>query len=399
MKLAFVIPWYGEGIPGGAEMELREVAGHLQKAGADVEILTTCVRDFTADWNENYYAAGTAMVYDVPTRRFPVRKRDTAAFDRINAKLMQGKHITTKEEVLFLQEMINSPLLYEYIEAHSNDYDLFIFIPYMFGTTFHGVLACPEKAVMIPCFHEEAYAHMRLFRQTYINLRSMIFNSVPEMQLANRLYDLQEVEQICTGIGMNTTITGNADTFRAKYGIAEPFLIYAGRKDSGKNVHTLLQYFAEYKKRNPDDPLQLVLIGGGKLAVPASVQDAVHDLGYVSQQDKYDALRAALFLCQPSKNESFSLVIMESWLCGRPVLVHSGCAVTKDFAQRAEGGLYFNSYFEFEGCVRWLETHPHEADQLGQNGRQFVLANFDWNVVTRKYLSFFQKLIEEGDMQ
>ena len=155
-KIAFVIPWYGEGIPGGAEMELREVAGHLQKAGVEVEVLTTCVKDFTADWNQNYYAAGVAMVYDVPTRRFPVRKRDTATFDRINAQLMQGKHITPKEEVLFLQEMVNSPQLYEYIETHNDDYDLFVFMPYMFGTTFHGVLACPEKAVMIPCFHEEA---------------------------------------------------------------------------------------------------------------------------------------------------------------------------------------------------------------------------------------------------
>lgn len=53
-KIGFVIPWYGEDIPGGAEMELREVATHLQRAGMDVEILTTCVREFSADWNENY---------------------------------------------------------------------------------------------------------------------------------------------------------------------------------------------------------------------------------------------------------------------------------------------------------------------------------------------------------
>jgi len=46
-----------------------------------------------------------------------------------------------------------------------------------------------------------------------------------------------------------------------------------------------------------------------------------------------------------------------------------------------------------------MERHPAEAEQLGQNGRQFVLANFDWNVVTKKYLAFFKKLIEEGDMQ
>lgn len=44
MKIAFVIPWYGEDMKGGAEMELREVSVHLAKAGIDVEILTTCAK-------------------------------------------------------------------------------------------------------------------------------------------------------------------------------------------------------------------------------------------------------------------------------------------------------------------------------------------------------------------
>ena len=77
-KIGFVIPWFGENIPGGAEMELREVTAHLQQAGMEVEILTTCVKEFTADWNENYYAAGTAVVGNITVRRFPVRRRETA---------------------------------------------------------------------------------------------------------------------------------------------------------------------------------------------------------------------------------------------------------------------------------------------------------------------------------
>lgn len=392
-KIAFVIPWYGEGIPGGAEMELREVAGHLQRAGMDIEILTTCVRSFNSDWNENYYSSGTAFVYNIPIRRFPVRQRDTRTFDRINSKLMRGKQISVKEEQQFLQEMINSPLLYEYIESHESNYDLFVFIPYMFGTTFHGVLSCPEKAVMIPCFHDEAYAYMRMFRQTYVNIRGMIFNSVPEMQLANKLYDLQNVAQLCVGIGMDTEISGNPDAFREKYGINKPFVLYAGRKDSGKNVDTLIKYFSEYHKRVRSE-LQLVLIGGGDIDIPSDIKDRVFDLGFVDTQDKYNAQSAALLLCQPSKNESFSLVIMESWLCGRPVLVHNDCAVTKDFTKRSEGGLYFKDYFEFEGCLNWMQGYPEKADLMGQNGRQFVLRNFDWNIVVRRYKTFFKELIE-----
>lgn len=394
-KIGFVIPWYGEDIPGGAEMELREVATHLQRAGMDVEILTTCVREFSADWNENYYSAGTAVVEDIAVRRFPVRRRDTAAFDRVNRRLMEGQHLSLQEEKTFVEEMVNSPQLYEYLKDASDDYALYVFIPYMFGTTYYGMQACPEKSVLIPCFHDEAYLYLRLFRQAYIQARGIIYNAMPEMELANKVYDFTTTEQICMGIGMDTNICADADAFRKAYRIQKPFLLYAGRKDAGKNVHTLLRYFAEYKQRHGDSDLQLVLIGGGSIEIPASVRDDVHDLGFVSRQDKYDAMAAAELLCQPSHNESFSLVIMESWLCGRPVLVHSQCAVTRDFARRANGGLYFRNYFEFEGCVQYILTHPEQARTMGQNGGAFVRENFDWDVIVEKYRAFFAKLTEE----
>lgn len=394
-KIGFVIPWYGEDIPGGAEMELREVATHLQRAGMDVEILTTCVREFSADWNENYYSAGTAVVEDIAVRRFPVRRRDTAAFDRVNRRLMEGQHLSLQEEKTFMEEMVNSPQLYEYLKDASDDYALYVFIPYMFGTTYYGMQACPEKSVLIPCFHDEAYLYLRLFRQAYIQARGIIYNAMPEMELANKVYDFTTTEQICMGIGMDTNICANADAFQKAYRIQKPFLLYAGRKDAGKNVHTLLRYFAEYKQRHGDSDLQLVLIGGGSIEIPASVRDDVYDLGFVSRQDKYDAMAAAELLCQPSHNESFSLVIMESWLCGRPVLVHSQCAVTRDFARRANGGLYFRNYFEFEGCVQYILTHPEQARTMGQNGGAFVRENFDWDVIVEKYRAFFAKLTEE----
>ena len=122
------------------------------------------------------------------------------------------------------------------------------------------------------------------------------------------------------------------------------------------------------------------------------IKKDVIDLGFVDIQDKYDATGASEFLCQPSKNESFSLVIMESWLCGRPVLVHNHCEVTKNFARESEGGLYFEDYFEFEGCTNYLLNHKETANRMGQNGREYVIRNFDWNVITRRYREFFEKI-------
>lgn len=393
-KIAFVTPWYGDHIPGGAESECREVAQHLHQAGVDVEILTTCVREFGADWSVNFHKPGDSVTETgIPVKRFPVRRRDTTAFDAVNLKLMHGQTVSLAEEDCFLREMVNAPELYAYIAAHKDEYTAFVYIPYMFGTTYFGVQACPEKAVLIPCFHDESYAYFQRFREVYRNAAGMIYNAVPEMELAERLYKFSEsgTKSIVMGIGMDTDISGDEARFREKYGITAPFLLYAGRKDAGKNVPLLLQYFAEYKKRHPDD-LELVLIGGGNVDIPTEIREHVHDLGFVDVQDKYDAYRAALLLCQPSRNESFSLVIMESWLCGRPVLVHDGCPVTKHFTIDANGGLYFRDYFEFEGCVQYLTAHPETAAAMGKNGRNYVLSHFSWDVITQKYLSFLENL-------
>lgn len=392
-KIAFVIPWYAEKIPGGAEMETREVTKHLREAGMNVEILTTCVKEFVSDWGVNYYPEGTETILGVPVRRFKVKKRDAKAFDEVNIKLMNGILISDEEEQVFINEMVNSPALYKYISEHKDEYTAFVYIPYMFGTTYFGIKACPEKAVMIPCFHDEAYVYMKIFRELYSQAAGMIFNARPELELTERVYDTENVEKIVMGIGMDVDLKTDPAAFRKKFGINEPFIIYAGRKDMGKNVHTLLKYFGEYKKRNPSD-LKLVLIGGGEIDIPESAERDVIDLGFVDIQDKYDACGAAEFLCQPSKNESFSLVIMESWLCGRPVLVHEHCEVTKNFVRESSGGLYFGDYFEFEGCLDYFLNNKDISAAMGLNGRQYVLRNFDWNIIIDRYREFFEKIEE-----
>ena len=390
-KIGFVIPWYAENIPGGAEMETREVTKHLKAAGLDVEILTTCVKEFGSDWNKNFYPEGEEIVHNVPVKRFKVRKRDTRAFAAVNTKLMNGTVPTAEEQQIFVDEMVNSPDLYKYIKKHSREYTAFVYIPYMFGTTYFGVKTCPEKAVLIPCFHDEAYVYMDIFRSLYSKAAGMIFNARPEYELTKRLYDIENMQTVVMGIGMDTDLTSDAAAFRKKFGISEPFIIYAGRKDAGKNVHTLVKYFSEYRKRRVTD-LKLVLIGGGEIQIPADVRDHVIDLGFVDRQDKYDAIAASEFLCQPSKNESFSLVIMESWLCGRPVLVHEKCAVTANFAREAEGGLYFNDYFEFEGCTDFFLSKKDTAAQMGRNGCAYVKKNFDWDIIVDKYKEFFNNM-------
>lgn len=392
-KIGFVTPWYGETIPGGAEAALRDITGHLFRAGVEVEILSTCVKEFHSNWNCNYYKPGrTYESGGIPVMRFKVRKRNMKAFDKVNLKLMNGEiPLREKEEEIFLQEMVNSPNLYQYIREHKEEYTAFVFIPYMFGTTYYGVQECYEKAIMIPCFHEESYVYLKKFKEVYSKVAGMMFNAKPEEELARRVYNLSAVKAETMGLGIDTELTYDAVRFREKYHIAEPFILYAGRKDVGKNIYTLLDYYHEYLHRKKTD-LKLVLLGGGDIRIPKELKDHVVDLGFVPIQDKYDAYAAAELLCQPSKHESFSYVIMESWLCERPVLVHKECNVTQNFAVTSNGGLYFDNYFEFEGAVDYIITHPKEAHRMALQGKRYVKENFAWNVMIEKYKRYFSEV-------
>lgn len=389
-KIAFVIPWYGD-IPGGAETECRLLVEHLNQYGAHVEILTTCVKEFLSDWNTNYHPEGVSHLNGVPVRRFKVRKRDTAKFDQVNYKLMNNLAVSKEEEEIYFQEMIHSPGLVEYIKEHYDDYQLFVFIPYMFGTTYWGTKFCYDKAVLIPCLHDESYARMGPIRRMFSQVKGVIFHARPEYELANSLYNLSTKKVAVLGEGIDTDFSGSPENFRAKYKIIDPFILYAGRKDQGKNINLLIKYFEIYKAHNHND-LALVLIGGGQIEIPDAIKDSVNDLGFVSKQDKYDAYTATLSLCQPSLNESFSIVIMESWVAGTPVIVNADCEVTKYFSQVSHGGLCFKDYYEFEACVNFLLNHPSERNILGKQGQCFVKNNFSWEVIVERYIRFFEEL-------
>lgn len=385
-KIAFVIPWYGKNISGGAENECKGIAEHLHKAGVNVEILTTCVKDFNSDWNRNYYKEGIEIINEIPVRRFKVRKRNAVAFDEVNYKLMNKLPISSEEEDIFFREMINSKELEKYIYENQNNYKEFVFIPYMFGTTYNGIKMCPSNSVLISCLHDESYAYMKKTKEMFESVKKIVFLAKPEYELANRLYDLKNVKQEILGAGLETEFEFDKERFIKKYKINRPFILYAGRKDVGKKVDVLIKYFEKLCYENNE--IDLVLIGGGSIHIPDNIKNRVHDLGFVDIQDKYDAYSAAMCLCQPSVNESFSIVIMESWVTSVPILVNQQCEVTKNFVRESNGGLYFNNYSEFKECIFLYLDNMKLRNEMGKLGMNFVKENFAWDIIVDKYKHF-----------
>lgn len=390
-KIAFVTPWYGPHIPGGAEALARTTAEHLHAAGLSVEVLTTCIHDFHADWGHNAHRPGLEQVNGVTVRRFAVQPRNKLAFDQVNGRLIRNAPITPADEQTFINEMIRCPNLYEFMAAHSQEY-LFLFIPYLFATTYHGAKICPSRSLVIPCLHDESYLRLGLYREALSAVRGLLYLTEVEVNLANRFVgeNQKQVRQV-VGCGVDMNFSAVSGRFRQKYSLGDvPLVLYAGRREVGKNTPLLLDYWQRFVQETATSA-RLVLLGSGEIPIPPHAN--IIDLGFVPTQDKYDAYAAANVFCMPSVHESFSIVIMESWLAGTPVLVHADCAVTRRHCQLANGGLYFGNYAEFAATLNFLLENQETAEILGQQGRRYVLANFQWDTILRNYLDAFTKAL------
>lgn len=301
---------------------------------------------------------------------------------------MQNLPVTSEEEVVFMTEMINSPALYDYIDTHRAEY-LFCFIPYMFGTTYFGSMVCPERAILIPCLHDEAYARMRLIRDMCQRVRGILFNSEQERRLAEELYSLDTERLAVAGEPIDCTWKSDPRRFRQRYGVSD-FFLYAGRTDHGKGVEELVQFYCQYLAETNRSE-QLIFIGGGTVNIPERYTTTIHQLGFLPVQDKYDAYGAAIALCVPSTMESFSIVMMESWLAARPVVVNAQCPVTTDFCLQSNGGLYFSNYAEFREILTLLTVDAALAKGLGARGREYVISNYQPDKVAARYVSVLEK--------
>jgi glycosyltransferase involved in cell wall biosynthesis len=386
--ITFVAPWYGPRVPGGAEFQCRRNAEELARRGLPVEVFATTAGGLGVDWDTPSFPAGDELVNGVPVRRFPTRHRDAAAFDAINRRVLEGGRLSLVDEAVFVREIVGSDALDATIAAERGS-RLYIFTPYMFGTSYWGARAA-LRPYFIPCFHDEGYAYMALYRQLIESAHGLLFYSAAEQRLANRVCRIAGRHQIVLGGGIETQAGGDAARFRRKFGLERPFLLYAGRRDVTKNTPLLYDYFRAYRAQGGQ--LRLALIGGPGEPPPADLlaSGAAVDLGFLDQQDKLDAYAAAAALCQPSLNESFSVVLMEAWVAGAPGLVHSDCPVTREFCEASGGGLHFRSAAEFNATLRWIEANPAAARRMGERGRAYVREMFAWDAVLGRLLNFLR---------
>ena len=152
-----------------------------------------------------------------------------------------------------------------------------------------------------------------------------------------------------------------------------PYVVYCGRYSAQKNVPLLVEWGRRYQAQGAGR-LDFVFIGQGEIALPA--EDWLHELGRVDEAAKRRALAGAAALVQLSTYESLSLVALEAWAQGTPVIAHRDCAVLAGLIERSGGGALAGSETEFAELLDDLAANPATWRRRGEAGRSYLVTNY-----------------------
>jgi glycosyltransferase involved in cell wall biosynthesis len=386
VKVDYVIHRYGLEVTGGAEQATRLLAEHLAAhTGWDVRVLTTCA--LGTDW-ENEYPPGTAEVNGLTVHRFASERGRASDFLAVSDRVLplgDRAPIDEQERWLDAQGPVCPALL---DAAEGSDADITVFCPYLYYPTARGIERVAARAVLQPATHDELPIRLPVFERVFQAPRALSFFTDSERRLTNRLFPVATKPQVVCGLGVDV---GNAEPspFGELAGIGRrPFVLVLGRVDPGKGSDIAAAFFRAYKERHPGD---LALVFVGPVEHPPEPHPDIVVTGPVDEPAKWAALRDARFLLSPSPFESFSIVLMEAWAAGIPVVVNAACEVTREHAARSGGGLWFDGFGSFEGVLEHLEDAEMRRRMAAQ-GLAYVDLHFRWPSVMARYSGFLERL-------
>ena len=310
MKIAFIVQRYGTEIIGGSEYHCRLVAERLA-VRHDVEVLTTCARDYVTWANE--YPEGTDRIRGVTVHRFANdRTRELESFNKYSDWIFSNPHSTDDELEWLKQQGPWCPGLIERLEQRHPDYDALIFFTYLYAPTVLGLRVDPRRSILVPTAHDEPALRLGIYRDVFGAPAGMAYNTGVERAFLRARFRIGASTEATVGCGVDLPpqfAAGGEDpdpeesppapgddprrtsaaAFRRRHKLYEPFVLYGGRIDPGKGCEELIAHFSAYADRRGD--AVLALMGVKLMRIPE--EPFIRFAGLLPEAERLEALQAA----------------------------------------------------------------------------------------------------------
>jgi glycosyltransferase involved in cell wall biosynthesis len=191
---------------------------------------------------------------------------------------------------------------------------------------------------------------------------------------------------------------------RAEFGIppGKPLVLFCGRKEEGKGIQDVLRAMVRLWQR--DEPGALVLAGASTeysrtdldriiTTLPDGWRRRVVVRDDIREDEKWGWYTECDVLAHPSRVESFGLVYLEAWLCGKPV-IGGRTGPQASLIDEGRDGLLVRpgDVEELATQLRRLLFEPGLSAALGRAGREKVFHSFTWDAVVDRAGAMYRQL-------
>ena len=123
--------------------------------------------------------------------------------------------------------------------------------------------------------------------------------------------------------------------------------------------------------------------------MPIPFHDNIIHLGFLAESEKWDAMAACDWLLMPSRYESLSMALLETWSVGRPAIVNGRCDVLMNHCRLSNGGVRYSDYDEWASVLTVVDAAT--KDVLGRQGQRYVEKHYLWRRVETDYLELVDR--------
>jgi glycosyltransferase involved in cell wall biosynthesis len=404
LRIVQVSPTYAP-LVGGGERMLQAVSEQLVERGHDVTVLTSDIAgvdDFTSSRGAGL--PPREILNGVRVRRFNPAGPRIHDWTRWLSRQPGGWRSLTW---LFGKELwpLGRPSGFEMMLALSSlDADVITSVNWCFPTSFW---ACPSRRVQriprvaMPLLHiERPWAKNPLYRRMLGNCDAAIVLTDAERDFV-QANGARSVAVAGAGVDPRRFAHADGARIRARYGIGDrPVVGFVGRQDTLKGVPTLIESMRTVWQHFP---AAVLVLAGQSADRDQAVSDALAGLPEANQrvvcienfadEDAASIMDAYDVLALPSVEEGFGMVLVEAWMCGKPV-IGGDIASTRCVIDTGVDGWTappFNSAILADRILDLL-SDPQKRAAFGERGRAKVLSRYTWDRVTDVWETTFQNV-------
>ena len=177
-----------------------------------------------------------------------------------------------------------------------------------------------------------------------------------------------------------------------------PYVLFLSRLHPKKGLDVLADAFSRLAARRSD--VRLVVAGPEGGAGPGfaaqvrrlGLADRVLVVGPLYGADKWSALGGAAAFCLPSRQEGFSLAILEGMGAGVPVVVSEGCHFP-EVAEAGAGRVVSLDPAAVADALDGVLADPQAAAKMGAAGRRLVADWYAWPAVATRLVQVYRECL------